>query len=84
MKTWVKDNRITEEFKEELDRKGIIDVDGYRYVADDVFGRFVVRRISFEKMKEINGNGGKVTMFDFDYVAHENSNVFKDGNMHKA
>lgn len=84
MKTWVKDNRVTKEFEEELDRKGIIDVDGYRYVADDVFGRFVVRRISFEKMKEINENGGMVTMFDFDFVAHEDSYIFKDTDMHKA
>lgn len=82
MKKWVKDNRVTDEFKKELDNKGLIDVDGYRYVAGEIFGRFVVRRISLAKLKELNTTG-QATVFDFDLVDNENSNVFADTDMHK-
>lgn len=82
MKKWIKDNRVTEEFKADLDNKGIIDVDGYRYVADEIFGRFVVRRILLAKMKEINATG-KTTINDFDLVDHESSPVFEETSLHK-
>lgn len=51
MKQWNKDSRVTDEFKKELSNKGIIDADGYRYVADEIFGRFVVSRISLKKWR---------------------------------
>jgi len=81
MKKWIKDNRVTEEFKEELKNKGIIDINGYRYVEGEIFGRFVVRRISLSKMKEINTTG-QTNINDFDLVDHESSKVFEETALH--
>lgn len=67
MKKWIEDNRLTEEFIQELANKKLIDVDGYRYIEDEILGRKVVRRISLDKMREINAVG-QVTIFDFDFV----------------
>lgn len=82
MKTWIKDERVTDEFKKELGRKGIIDIGGYRYVADEIFGRFAVRRISLAKLKEINTTG-HAEISDFDLVDNENSKMFAGTGMHR-
>lgn len=82
MKTWSKDERVTDEFKKELGRKGIIDIDGYRYLADEIFGRFAVRRISLAKLKELNVTG-QAMISDFDLVDNENSKMFADTDMHR-
>lgn len=82
MKQWIKDSRVTDEFKKELSNKGIIDADGYRYVADEIFGHFVVSRISLEKMENLNATG-QATMDDFDFADNENSKMFDTSDMHK-